>query len=185
MNTTDTPWRNLLVMMFPPPHVRRMLDEYRRRCIPADAHFPDDVRMHMTLFALGMVHVDRQALLKEVLRDVSVEPLELALRRPPALRRTTTMPARGNACLRALRADMRTRLEGAGFGGLHGGESPHVTLAYKVPSGGVPLPMPDIPWVATEFTLVWSKLPPHFWPEEHVILDRYAAGVARQSRLFH
>lgn len=179
-----TPMKNLVLMLFPTIEARDLLQAYRRRFVfPGKFHLPAPERLHLTLFSLGLVPDAREPCLRDILRGVPMEPLELVLHRPPVLAEVTTMPVRFSPPLRLFRERLRAALQAGGFT-FFGGNRPHITLAYGM-AAGVPAPVaPDIAWIARDFALIWSQLPPHFERGRHIVLERYAAQPPAQMRLF-
>ncbi|MGE0497416.1 MAG: 2'-5' RNA ligase family protein [Ramlibacter sp.] len=176
--------KNLLLMLFPTPQVRDLLDVYRRRCpFPRGHRLPDADRLHLTLFSLGLVPDGRVQGLRDMLRDVPMEPLELWLYRPVKLTGVASMPVRSSRTLKQFRECLRAALEAGGFAH-EGGNRPHVSLAYQSATEAPAPPTCDIPWMVREFKLVWSQLPPAFAWGRHVVLERYPAQIPLQQRLF-
>jgi RNA 2',3'-cyclic 3'-phosphodiesterase len=178
--------KNLFIGLMPDAQVQIALENYRQSWRwPTGCHLPKMHRLHLTLHQLGPVPVARVQLLQDLLLQVQMDPLELVLCPTVKVENVTVMPARAHKGLRALHVHIADLLRTAGFESV-GGKRPHVTLAYNARGAQPPAQAREIPWIAREFMLIWSQLPPDFQPAHHEILARYAAdprGPA-QMRLF-
>ncbi|MBX3657842.1 MAG: hypothetical protein KF740_05350 [Ramlibacter sp.] len=176
--------KNLVLMLFPTPPVRDLLDDYRRRCsFPAGHRFADSRRLHLTLYSLGLVSDTRVQGLREILREVRMEPLELWLYRPPQSAGVRAVPVRSSRPLTQFRERLRAGLTNGGFAH-DGGNRPHISLTYDAITRSPAPETRDIPWRACEFKLVWSQLPPEFAWGRHVVIECYPAQPPLQQRLF-
>ena len=182
LSTTIT--RNIFVGLMPDAGVQMAIHDYRQRCQwPCGHWLPRPERLHLTLHHLGEVPVRRLQVLRDLLRQARMEPFELILRPPRTLGEIGAMTARRHDGLRAFHGCLGSLLKASGFEST-GGTRPHVTLAYRAAGAKPPATAPEIVWIAREFMLIWSQLPPRFNRGHHEILARYGAGVPAQMRLF-
>jgi RNA 2',3'-cyclic 3'-phosphodiesterase len=151
---------------------------------PADAKPTRFGRYHLTLNFLGEVGVAPEQRLRQVLRKVAVEPLELELRIPEVWRNGVAVlqPADHDG-LKALHGRIKLAVSAAGLTSADREFRPHVTLARNAAQAKPPDAVPPIRWRVDEVLLVWSVLYPQAKPARYEIVERFGVtpGSAPQS----
>jgi len=180
----DSPYRDLLLALKPGPVPRDAIAAYRGSCgMPPDGWFASRARLHMTVFKVSAVHVDRLPELHRLLCAHRMERSDLQVRIPKRAAHVPSLTVKVPRAWKSFRDGLGQALVASGFS-VGGGDSPHITLSYNFTPVRPRQPFPDIPWTATELLLIWSQLKPDFDWERHVLLERYAALEPAQFCLF-
>ena len=138
-------------------------------------------RYHMTLNFLGEVGVAPEQRLRQVLRKVAIEPLELELRIPEVWRNGVAVlqPADHDG-LNALHGRIKLAVSAAGLPLADREFRPHVTLARNAAQAKPPEAVPPIRWRVDEVLLVWSVLYPQAKPARYEIVERFGVTPGKE-----
>ena len=130
-------------------------------------------RYHVTLHFLGEVGVAPEHRLRQVLRKVAIEPLELELRIPEVWRNgVAVLQPDDHDGLSALHDRIALAVAAAGLPPARK-FTPHVTLARNAAQARPPEAVQPIRWRVDEVVLVWSVLWPEAKPARYEIVERF------------
>ena len=148
---------------------------------PAEAKPTRFGRYHVTLHFLGEVGVAPEQRLRQVLRKVAIEPLELELRIPEVWRNGVAVlqPADHDG-LKALHDRISLAASAAGLPPAEKKFRPHVTLARNAAQARPPEATQPIHWRVDEVVLVWSVLYPQAQPARYEIVERFGVMPGRE-----
>jgi 2'-5' RNA ligase len=175
------PPKRLFVALMPD---RATQTHLQRHCKAWD--WPDDCkpvpfgRYHLTLHFIGDVGLGPEQRLRQALREVTMQPLELDLCEPELWPNQVAVlrPAEHRG-LRALHARIAQALPAAGLQPEPREYKPHLTLARHAAGARAPARTETIRWSVHEFALVWSVTPAAGKPARYEVLEWFGAPPAQ------
>lgn len=174
------PPRRLFIGLIPD---RKVQGAIQRHC--RDWHFPATAqpvrfgRYQLALHFLGDVGAAPEHALRQALRHIAMQPLELELGTPQLWRGgIAVLLPQAHQGLDRLHAQIAAALPAAGLKA-EAEFHPHITLARDVPEVAAP-PGPFIRWRVHEFLLLWSLQPPQAKPARDEVLERFS-GPGHQA----
>lgn len=176
------PPRRLFIGLIPDRQVQAAIQRHCRLWEwPADARPTRFGRYHVTLRFLGEVGVAPEQRLRQLLRQVAIEPLELELRVPEIWRNGVGVlqPADHDG-LEALQGRIDLAVSAAGLPPAEKKFKPHVTLARNAAEARPPEAVPPIRWRVDEVVLVWSVLYPQAKPARYEVVERFGVTPGRE-----
>jgi RNA 2',3'-cyclic 3'-phosphodiesterase len=177
--------RRLFIGLLPDRKVQAAIQRHCR-----DWEWPDGARptrfgrYHLTLHFLDYLGLATEQRLREALRDVAVEPLELELAAPADWHKTAALRPTEHAGLKALYRRLTGAVAATGLKPQPESHfRPHVTLARNAVDSRPPQVMTPIGWRVDEFVLIWSRMPPEIKPSRYEIIERFGVtpGWALQA----
>lgn len=170
----DHPPRRLFIGLMPDVEVQTAIARQRRGWQFADAVVPVRLqRLHLTLHFLEQVEHSRALDLQQALAEVRMEAVALTLRTPELWAPSQVAVVRPDAseALDDLRERLARPLRRLGLP-TAAEWTPHLTLAHEANGAVPPADAAPVPWVASDFALVWSHRQP---TAQYELLARYPA----------
>jgi 2'-5' RNA ligase len=176
--------RRLFIGLMPDRQVQAAIQRHCRQWEwPASAKPTRFGRYHVTLHFLGEVGVAPEQRLRQVLRKVVIEPLELELRIPEVWRNgVAVLRSADHHGLEALHERIAAAVLAAGLPPAEQEFKPHVTLARNATHAKPPEAVPPIRWPVDEVVLVWSVLYPQAKPARYEIVERFGVTPGREMQ---
>lgn len=175
--------RRLFIGLMPDRPVQAAIQRHCRQWEwPADAKPTRFGRYHLTLQFLGEVGLAPEQRLRQALRKVAIQPLELELRTPEVWRnRVAVLQPADHDGLEALHGRIALAVSAAGWP-LPEKFTPHVTLARNAAQARPPDAVQPIRWRVDEVVLVWSVLYPQAKPARYEIVERFGVTPGREMQ---
>jgi 2'-5' RNA ligase len=180
MKAMVPPPRRLFIGLMPGRQVQSALQRHCRQWEWPEGAKPTGFgRYHLTLHFLGEVGVAPEQRLRQVLRKIAIEPLELELRIPEVWRnRVAVLQPADHDGLTALHGRIANAVAAAGLQPA-GKFKPHVTLARNAALAVPPEAVQPIRWRVDEFALVHSVLFPQAKPARYDVVEVYRVPPER------
>ena len=177
------PPRRLFIGLMPGRAIQAAIQRHCREWEWPEAARPERFgRYHMTLHFLGDIGLGPEQRLRQALRKIQVEPLELELQVPEVWRNgVAVLRAAPHDGLQALHQRIAQALPAAGLQPSEQEFKPHVTLARNSRHAKPPVATTPIRWRVEGFALVWSVLFPQAKPARYDIVESF--DVAPEKKL--
>ena len=178
------PPRRLFIGLMPGRQVQSALQRHCRQWAWPEGAKPTGFgRYHLTLHFLGEVGVAPEQRLRQALRKVIVEPLELELSVPEVWpNRVAVLRPAAHDGLKALHGRIADAVSVAGLPPAEKKFKPHVTLARNAASATPPDAVQPIRWRVDEVVLVWSVLFPQAKPARYEIVEHFGVAPGREMQ---